>query len=162
MSRLLMLCLLLVAAAAPARAAKVVILPFAFVNSSLEQTRPEELERLRRIAAMLAEAYAAHGHELLDPAPLAAELERISDLRTCDCEVDLARRIGADEVVVGWVQKISNLILEISVRARETGEGRVVRSGFVSIRGNTDESWTHGMRMLIRRALFATEPAARE
>jgi len=158
--RIFLLSLLLVALAAPAWAAKVLILPCVFVNSSLEQTRPEELERLRRIEAMLAESYAARGHQLLDPAPLAGELERVSDLRTCDCEVELARRLGAEEVVVGWVQKISNLILEISVRARETAGGRVVRSGFVSIRGNTDESWTHGMRMLIRRALFPAERAA--
>lgn len=71
----------------------------------------------------------------LASAALAKELERR----------DMAP--AADDRVRCWVQKVSNLILNINLEVRS--ENGVTRyRGSVDIRGNTDESWLRGVRRL--------------
>jgi len=74
---------------------------------------------------------------------------------TCDgCEVDPARKAGARFSVVGWVQKVSNLILNINIVVRDVGTGKRVAAGSVDIRGDTDESWTRGLSFLLRNRIL--------
>jgi hypothetical protein len=76
------------------------------------------------------------------------------DLRSCDgCDVALAGRAGAKISVTGWVQKVSNLILNLNVVARAVPGGQVIEAGSVDIRGNTDESWSRGLSYLLRDRL---------
>jgi hypothetical protein len=49
---------------------------------------------------------------------------------------------------MGTVQKVSNLILNINVYMED------VQTGSVDIRGNTDESWRHGLDYMLRHYLF--------
>jgi DNA mismatch repair protein MutS len=62
--------------------------------------------------------------------------------------------LGAERSVSGFVYKISTLILYITVAVRDTGTGKLVEEGSVSIRGNTDESWRHGLQSLLERQIF--------
>ena len=62
--------------------------------------------------------------------------------------------MGADLAAVGWVQKVSNLILNVNMQIREVGSGRLVRAGSVDIRGNTDEAWRRGIVYLFERRLY--------
>ena len=141
--------------AAPAHAAeRVASFGIILDNTSMEPTRPDELERLARAERQLAEALTERGYLLVDIAPVRAAAER-QDLRSCPaCEVALARQLGADLAVLGWVQKVSNLILNINLAVHEVATGRLVRAGSVDIRGNTDESWSRGLRILIDRQVF--------
>src|SRR5215207_8510535 len=103
----------------------------------------------RRLTAALLAAAA------IMPAPALAEVAAVKSLRDCNgCELDLARKLGADLAAVGWVQKVSNLILNLTMQVREVGTGRLVRAGSVDIRGNTDESWRRGITYLVNRRLF--------
>ena len=75
----------------------------------------------------------------MDATPLAEEVERLY-LRGCNgCELKLARRLGAQFAGIGWVQKVSNLILNINLQVRDVTSGRLTHAGTVDIRGNTDE-----------------------
>ena len=47
-----------------------------------------------------------------------------------------------------WVQKVSNLILNINLELRDAATGQTLDVGSVDIRGNTDESWRRGARRL--------------
>ena len=51
--------------------------------------------------------------------------------------------------VIGWVQKVSQLILNINVVIRDVETGNVMPAGSVDIRGDTDESWTRGVAYLL-------------
>ena len=66
----------------------------------------------------------------------------------------MARELGADLAVTGFVQKVSNLILNINVIIRDARDGQALRGGSVDIRGNTDESWGRGISYLVRNRLF--------
>jgi hypothetical protein len=71
--------------------------------------------------------------------------------------VELARRDGAAFSIVGWVQKVSNLILNINLVIRDTATGQRVAAGSVDIRGDTDESWTRGLSYLLRNRILVAE-----
>ena len=57
--------------------------------------------------------------------------------------------------MTGWVQKVSNLILNMNVVVRDTATGEVVSGKSVDMRGNTDESWSRALDWLVRKYLLA-------
>lgn len=71
------------------------------------------------------------------------------------CVSRAARAAGADYALTGWVQKVSDLILNINLRVTNVRTGAVVFQDSVDIRGNTDRSWLRGLRYLVERRLLA-------
>lgn len=127
-----------------------------FVNTSPAPDTPEELARVGALSQQLREALAKPGrYEMVDTAPVRDRLARGPSLRTCNtCAVDAARTLGAELAGHAWVQKVSNLILNVNLSVEEVATGRQVYGGSVDIRGNTDDSWRRGMRYLIEEQMF--------
>jgi hypothetical protein len=95
----------------------------------------------------------APAHELI------ASLQSGQDLSACNgCELRIARQLGASRVGVCWVQKISNLILNMNLRIEDAASGTTLFQRSVDIRGNTDLSWQRGAKALVD--LVASDPAA--
>jgi Protein of unknown function (DUF2380) len=156
----LVLILLLAGFGGAARAEPVRAAVFGFelddtsLSSEMHGVRPDEQARMQHLDAQLRAVLTKAGYELADLAPVAAE-RREADLRTCGgCDVALAKKLGAEISVTGWVQKVSELILNINVVMRDVPSGKVVRAGSVDIRGNTDESWTRGLSYLVAERLL--------
>ena len=150
MTRLPMVLVLALLSTAAAAAERVALLPFELINTSLEPTRPDETARLEGLNAIAANRLGEAGYAIVDPAPVADQLAAISSLRGCNgCELALGRDLGADYVAVGWVQKVSNLILNINLAVRAVATGWTVAAGTVDIRGNTDELWRRGVLYLL-------------
>jgi len=129
----------------------------------IDETRPRELppaaperDRLAKISGQLrAEFQANRFYAVLDPDRHAAAIERAQAnyhyLHDCNgCEVDLARAAGAERVLTGWVQKVSNLILNINIEIKDVAAEKTVLRKSVDIRGNTDTTWSRGIRFLVR------------
>jgi len=164
--RLAVLPLLALLTAAPAAAApgatpvKVAVFDLELYDTSLEgELRgkdPAETARLEELTALLREAVARRDDMVaVDVAPLRERLARMPALYSCSgCEAKLAGELGAERSVSGFVYKISTLILYITVSVRDTATGKLLEEGSVSIRGNTDESWRHGMDSLLQRQIF--------
>jgi hypothetical protein len=91
--------------------------------------------------------------QVADNAPagkLIASLQASQDLNACNgCELEVGRALGVDRVGVCWVQKISNLILNINLRVEDVATGKAVFQRSVDIRGNTDLSWRRGVKSLV-------------
>ena len=147
--------LLLIGGTPSAAAERIVLFDFELINTSLEPTRPDEEARLAMISSLLRAEFARRDDfEVLDATPLAEDVEELY-LRGCNgCELKLARRLGAQFAGLGWVQKVSNLILNINLQVRDVTSGRLTHAGTVDIRGNTDESWRRGLRYLLERRIF--------
>jgi hypothetical protein len=137
---------------------RIALFDFELINTSLERTSPDEEARLAMISGLLREEFAARedfDFEVLDITPLTRDIARIGLLHGCNgCELRLAQRIGARFAAIGWVQKVSNLILNINLQVREVATGRLIQAGTVDIRGNTDESWRRGLLYLLERRIF--------
>jgi hypothetical protein len=159
-------CLLAVGLLVPARAGaaslKTAFFPFEFIDSgdiSPSSGPPPEPEasRLARIGALLRERLSASGtYEPVDLAAAAEAIVKSPALRDCQrCADEIARGAGAEIAVVGHVQKVSNLILNINIRVTNARTGQVLNAVSADIRGNTDESWTRGLEWLVKNRLLA-------
>jgi Protein of unknown function (DUF2380) len=144
-------------AAPPPRLA---LFPFELVDSSLQGEKrgvdPADRARLAMIQDQLRAALAAsERYQLVDTTPAAAAIEAAGRLWSCNgCELTIAQKLDADLALVGWVQKVSNLILNLNVVVRDAATRAPVLAGSVDIRGDTDESWRHAMSYLIRHRLL--------
>ncbi|MDB5406105.1 MAG: hypothetical protein JWL84_1017 [Rhodospirillales bacterium] len=130
---------------------------FHLINTSLEPTTPAEEARIRMLDDLFREKVGASGRFVLVPIPpdVRAKLAEGPDVGSCNgCERDVARKLGADHAAWGTVQKVSNLILNINVYMEDVQSGTVDFVKSVDIRGNTDESWRHGLDYLLRHYLF--------
>ncbi len=154
--RQVILAFALVLVAHPVAAAdRVALLPFELVNTSLEATRADETDRIAMLDRVVTDRMATAGLEMVDPAPVAAEVASVSSLRACNgCELALGRKLGVDFVAVGWVQKVSNLILNLNLQVRAVESGAIVAAGTVDIRGNTDKSWRRGALYLLEHRIL--------
>lgn len=81
---------------------------------------------------------------------LIAGLTASQNLNACNgCELEIGRKLGVERVGVCWVQKVSNLILNINLRVEDVASGQTVFQRSVDIRGNTDRSWRRGATALV-------------
>src|SRR5216110_1517605 len=118
-----------------------------------EQARREVDRRIVLITTELAKELERRGmYRVLDRAPAAQLIERLKashELLACNgCEIDIGKALGAERIAVCWVQKVSNLILNINVEVRSVATGETLYASSVDIRGNTDETWLRGVRRL--------------
>ncbi len=149
-------------AAAPAAHAgppTVAIFDFELVNTSPAPSTPAEITRLYGLDRQLRDLLAADGR--LTPVDDTAQRQAIArgpSIRGCNgCELDAARQAGAEVAAYGWVQKVSNLILNVNLVIEDAATGRKLKAGSVDIRGNTDESWQRGLRYLIEERLYRND-----
>ena len=94
-------------------------------------------------------------YTLVDSAPHQALIDRVRGgveflYRCPHCLAEIGTGIGAQYVAVGWVQKVSNLILNVNIEIREVATNRVALVKSVDMRGNNDESWIRAIRYLVR------------
>jgi len=139
---------------------KVAVFDFELVDTSLQGEvngpRTDEQGRLMRVGDQLRKELTESGKfHLLDISPVNAAAHG-SNLQACGgCDVQYAQRLGADLVITGVVQKVSNLILNINIYLRDVHSGRLVTLASADMRGNTDESWSRAISYLVRNRLLA-------
>jgi hypothetical protein len=91
--------------------------------------------------------------EVVDIAPVAAKAHS-ANLQNCGCDAQLARELGAQLAITGWVQKVSNLILNMNIVVRDAETGKLVAGMGVDMRGNTQESWSRALNYLVVNRLL--------
>jgi hypothetical protein len=152
--------MLLVSAPARADPLKAAVFDLELLDTSLQGEvsgpRADEHDRLIRVGDQLRKEMAESGKfQLLDISSVNAAAHG-SNLQACGgCDVQYAKQLGADLVVTGVVQKVSNLILNMNIYLRDVQTGRLVTSMSADMRGNTDESWSRAMSYLLRNRLLA-------
>jgi hypothetical protein len=146
----------LVVAAAQASPKTIALMKFELVDDTGDRASDEAQKvRLAMISQRLRDAFTENRlYTVIDNAPAAAliaDLDSRFALHDCNgCDVDIGRALNTDRVLTAWVQKVSNLILNINIQIRDVKTDRIVLNKSVDIRGNTDESWTRGIRYMVR------------
>jgi hypothetical protein len=135
---------------------RVAFFGFSLINTSLEPTRPEEEARLRMIGKLFTGKLVASGKFKI--VPVSAEGQKAlggAAIENCNgCEREAAIASGADWAAWGTVQKVSNLILNINLYMEDARSGKMEFARSVDIRGNTDESWQHGINYIVKNYLL--------
>jgi hypothetical protein len=140
----------------------VAVFDFALIDTSLQGATygpsQEEEERLAWLGVELRKRLTQTGwFEVVDVAPLAAKAHS-ANLQGCGgCDAELARELGARLAISGWVQKVSNLILNMNIVVRDADTGKLVAGMSVDMRGNTQESWARALNYLVVNRLLAPE-----
>lgn len=145
-------------------APKAVIYPFDLIDQQQQfeigimptGIDPEEKRRLGLITEELTKLIKESGrYEIVDIAPIAAEIEEKSGMYKCNgCEDDLAKKVGAEFAFIGTVRKASDVLFTVSIYIREVAKERVVKQGSSEIYGNTDAMWLRAVRYIVDRRLF--------
>ncbi|MEN3793904.1 DUF3280 domain-containing protein [Fulvimarina sp. MAC3] len=145
-------------AASASETQTVAVFPFELIDSSLEGDmmgeNPDETARLAKMAPMLREDIATlQGYRILDTSAADEKVAGVN-LQSCgNCGVTFAKDLGADIAVLGTVQKVSNLILNINAYVYDVENGQQIARGSADIRSNTDQSWTRGIDYLFDNVL---------
>jgi Protein of unknown function (DUF2380) len=138
----------------------VAVFGFELIDTSLQGATygpsREEQERLAWLGVELRKRLTQTGRfEVVDVAPLAAKAHS-TNLQSCGgCDAELARELGARLAITGWVQKVSNLILNMNIAVRDADTGKLVAGVSVDMRGNTQESWSRALDYLVVNRLLA-------
>ena len=168
MKMLFVVCAAMLMGPLAARAAEppgLAVFDFEMIDNSLDGEmrgkRADEQDRLMRVGDQVRKELGDSGKfRIVGIAPINAAAHQ-SNLQACGgCDVTLARELGANLELTGVVQKVSNLILNISMYLRDAHTGGLVLVANADMRGNTDESWSRATRYLIRERLLAPNSAA--
>lgn len=150
------------AQASPKAGETVAFLGITYLDTSAEGdiygTPPEELARMDLVRNYVAEWFEEEGMVLMDLSPISEDLDRVVNPAKCyGCDVRMGQKLGSDYILVGEVQKVSNLILSMNLVLKDTETGNMVRGQSVDIRSNTDDSWLRGMRYILKNNIFREE-----
>jgi hypothetical protein len=140
--------------AAPARV-RAVVLDFEIIDEMHDpETQTGDRDRLEAITRRLPVALEVCTHLEIVPAPreaVEALAAQIAYVHRCNgCAEDFAKAAGADLVIFTWVQKVSNLIINVNAEVQDAS-GRTLEVRSVDMRGNTERSWLRAVDALAKR-----------
>lgn len=145
------------AAVAAAGLRSIAVLDFELVDDQGNPlTKAAQERRLRNATVQLRQELAERGlYEVIDPSGSGELQEKLRAqqlfmYRCDDCSRQIGARLGVDLVMSPWVQKVSELILNVNVQIYDVNADRVIFVKSVDMRGNQDRSWTRAVRYLVR------------
>lgn len=142
--------------------AEVPLLAFAGFELIDEQPDPARTAlqppRLARISEQMARGLHERGlYRVVEAAnvSVSAAVARVREtqelLHRCNgCLDPIAQAAQARLVGVGWVQRVSNLILNLNLAVWDVPDDRMTLTKSVDIRGDNDESWRRGVDYMLR------------
>jgi len=116
----------------------------------------EHAARLTMASARLrADLARTHLYELLDNAPAQDLIDRLKSqqlyLHECNgCDLDVGRQLGANLVMVTWVNRVSGLILTLTYEIHDVASGQIAARKSFDFRGDNDVAWTHAIDYMAR------------
>ena len=143
--------------AAPSPVRSLAVLDFELVDEQNNPlTKAAQEVRLRNATLQLQRELAEQKlYRVVDPEPSQALQRTLASqqaflYRCDDCADQVGRLLGVDLVMATWVQKVSELILNLNVQIYDIKAQKVVFSKSVDMRGNEDLSWTRAVHYLVR------------
>ncbi len=121
-----------------------------------KSTSPEELARVKLVYDEFAKLIVADGtYEAVDLTPMAAEIEAKMPVNECNgCEIDLAKKSGAEVAFIVLIEKASATVLNLSVSEVDVAKQRIKRNMMAVIQGNTDDAWLGGVRWIVKNRVL--------
>lgn len=72
-------------------------------------------------------------------------------LHSCNgCEIDIAKRLRANYVLIGWIYKVSSLILALHVDMKDAMTGKTIYARVFDFRGDNEQAYAHAAKALVR------------
>jgi hypothetical protein len=116
----------------------------------------EHQARLNLASTRLRESLGRSGlYQIVDNGPAQKTIDELKSqyryLHDCNgCDLDLGKQLGADKVLVAWVDRVSGLILSFTYEIHDVASGQITARKSFSFRGDNDSSWTHAIDYMVR------------
>jgi uncharacterized protein DUF2380 len=116
----------------------------------------EHAARLDLASTKLRESLSRSGlYQIVDNSAAQETLDELKSryryLHDCNgCDLDLGRQLGADQVLVAWVDRVSGLILSLTYEIHDVATGQITARKSFGFRGDNDTSWTHAIDYMVR------------
>jgi hypothetical protein len=120
------------------------------------QLKAEHETRLRMASERLRRELASSGlYQIVDNAPAGALIDELKSqqhyLHDCNgCDLDVGKRLGADEVLVALVDRVSNLILSLTYEIDNVKTGQIDDRKSYDFRGDNDTAWIHAIHFMVQ------------
>jgi hypothetical protein len=114
-----------------------------------------DAENLKQSTEMVRSLLSASGHfSLVDTGSVASEVVAAGGIQRCDgCDVPLARKLGADQSLVGVVTRVSRAEYTVTIVVKDAASGGTISSNFSGLRMGANYSWPRGVKSLVNRML---------
>ena len=112
--------------------------------------------RLKLASTKLRQSLSRTGlYEIVELAPAQVAIEQLKAqhrfLHDCNgCDLDIGRLLGADQVLVTWVHRVSALILTLTYEIHDVATGQISARKSFSFRGDNDTAWTRAIEFMVR------------
>ncbi len=126
-------------------------------NAMYEPTSDAERARLKALETNFVEILSEAGLYTFLPVPqeMREKIAQGQPVGDCGgCEIDYGKSLNADRIAWIRVQKVSNLILNFNVYVADVEKERMTFERSVDVRGNTDETWAHSIKWLIKNYML--------
>jgi Protein of unknown function (DUF2380) len=116
----------------------------------------EHAARLEKESAILRDQLEQSGlYQVLDNTPALPLISKLKSQQAywhdCNgCDLEVGRQLGADQVLVTWVDRVSNLILSLTYEFHSVATGQIIGRGSYDFRGDNDAAWTHTLKFMVR------------
>jgi hypothetical protein len=117
---------------------------------------------LARLTSFVGARIAAAGiYDVVPPERVAKAIAEVNPgtyLRGCNgCELDIARRAGADQVMIGWFWKVSTLIGTLHIEIKDVATGRTTYAKVFDFRGDNDKAWQRAADYMVGALCKSTQ-----
>ncbi|MCU7891680.1 MAG: DUF3280 domain-containing protein [Candidatus Thiodiazotropha sp. (ex Ustalcina ferruginea)] len=135
---------------------RLVILPLEIIDNIPGPGSKERNEQmLKKLTTFIGEKIKEHElfevvtQKRVDDLVSAAQLG--TEIHNCNlCEFDLARQAGGDKVMIGWIYKMSLLVLTLHIEIKDvSGEQTIIRKAY-DFRGDNEYAWSRAAKYMVR------------
>jgi hypothetical protein len=132
------------------------VLPFEINDTSGEVGSPQRHDAmLAALTGFTGEKIAAAGlYKVVPQARVDSAVAAVNSgtfLRNCNgCELDIARRAGADAVLIGWIFKVSTLVGTLHIEIKDVASGKTTYARVFDFRGDNEAAWQRAAGYMIK------------
>ncbi len=138
---------------------KIAVFDFEMVDNSpaaeLLNEPTSAADSMRNVSQTARQALAQSGrYSVLDVSAIRPEALAGKKIQTCDgCEAGIALALGADQSLIGILQRATQTDYYIMIRIRDARTGQIVNEQSANFAGS-EEGWPSGVRMLIKHQIL--------
>jgi hypothetical protein len=161
---------LTVLAAQPSKAAEAAVVKIAVFEFELHDTSAAggviaqdaiDTENLKKSTEEVRNQLSASGrYTIVDTSSVAGEVVAAGGVQHCKgCDGPLAKKLGADQSLVGVVTRVSRAEYTIQILVRDAATGEVLSNNYTGLRMGANYSWPRGVKSLMKSKFLSGQPA---
>ncbi|MES9852338.1 MAG: DUF2380 domain-containing protein [Candidatus Thiodiazotropha sp. L084R] len=135
---------------------KLVVLPFEIVdNTPMPGGQERNQKMLEKITQYIADNIDKERFFEVVPQSKVNETVRDAklgtDIRNCNlCEFDLAKSVAGEKVMIGWIYKMSILVLTMHIEIKDVATQQTFISKAYDFRGDNEKAWLRAADYMLR------------